>query len=279
MSGHPNREAGLNLEIQGVRTHVVCHGDGKPLLLLHGVGGPQIWQKMIEPLALNFRVIVLHLPGFGKSDCPKGHLSTMEYSEVVGRVLDALNISSATIVGTSYGAQIAAMFSSENPGRVDSLILIACTGLSGGSRFARNEVVWRLFSTLMKYTLLRSRSLLGLAGHGAFYDLRNRPPDLVENFYSNISDDGKRDAWLNCVKNLSAPPDEFISRLALITSPTLILWGAADRAVPTRDAFEFRRLMSHASLNIIPEAGHSLPLEKPGELCDAITRFYRNEGR
>src|SRR5713101_6686113 len=96
------------IPVDGIRTHVVHAGSGKPLLLLHGLGGPHMWQRVIEPCSTAFHVIAVDLPGFGASECPPSPYSTGRHAEFVVGVLDALSLPAATIAGISYGGQIAA---------------------------------------------------------------------------------------------------------------------------------------------------------------------------
>lgn len=261
------------MDILGVRTHVFRCGEGPPLLLVHGVGGPQTWQKVIQPLSRHFLVVVPHLPGFGKSDCPGRNLSTDDYCEAIREVVDELDISTITIAGTSYGGQIAATFSYRYPDRLERLILIASTGLSGERWFARSDVGWIFFSTFIKWTVLRNRRLLDVTGRSSFYDLSNRPDDLVSDFYTAISGTGKRNSWLRALKNASTPSVEFTRQLTQLRVATLILWGENDHTLHTRDALEFQRLIPRASLKVFSECAHSVPLEKPEEVCDAIIKF------
>ncbi|GEM_PF-3425134 len=273
MSGLQNNLREFKLDVHGISTHVELSGAGEPLFLIHGVGGPQTWQKVLEPLSRHFQVIVPHLPGFGKSACPPGKFSTDDYGEAIDAVREKLEISAAAVAGTSYGGQIAATFALRHPDRVRKLILVASTGLSQQQWYARSNTTWIMFSTCLKHTLLRSRKLLELSGRRSFYDLRNRPADLTENFFAELRENGKRDVWLNCLRNLSTPSEDFRRQLATLTAPTLILWGGNDRAVPSNDALEFLRSIPRASLKIFSECAHSVPLEKPDEVCEAIVEF------
>ncbi len=263
----------IELEVQGISTHVLRGGTGAPLFLVHGVGGPNTWQKVIDPLARHFEVVVLHLPGFGRSACPQEKFSTNHYSDVINAVMERLKISRTAIAGTSYGAEISATFAFRHPDRVGKLILITSTGLGDRRWFARSDFRWWIFSFCLKHTLLRSRTLLDLSGRKSFYDLRNRPADLTDDFLTDIRQNGKRDTWLNCLRNLSTPSNKFRLGLATLEMPTLILWGGNDRAVQSNSALEFRRLIRHASLKIFSGCAHSVPLEKPAEVCDAIVEF------
>jgi pimeloyl-ACP methyl ester carboxylesterase len=63
------------------------------------------------------------------------------------------------------------------------------------------------------------------------------------------------------------------SMLPRVRAETLVLWGANDRIVPVDYGRKFARLIPHATLEIIPECGHLIPLEKPSEFHQAVTKF------
>jgi pimeloyl-ACP methyl ester carboxylesterase len=68
-------------------------------------------------------------------------------------------------------------------------------------------------------------------------------------------------------------PDRRLSRrLYRITTPTLLLWGTADRLVPPVYAEHFRELLAStdAELRVVDDAGHMLPYEQPDAAAIAI---------
>src|SRR5579862_3978918 len=80
------------LQISGIRTHISRLGAGKPLVLVHGLGGPLMWQRVVVPLAQSFDIITIDLPGFGESDSPTHNFSTQEYADFLLATLDRLDI-------------------------------------------------------------------------------------------------------------------------------------------------------------------------------------------
>lgn len=259
--------------IEGVRTHVAESGSGTPLVLIHGLGGPLMWQRVIEPLASHFHVIVIDLPGWGESDCPPFPYSTGMYADFLVQLLDHLNVQKALLAGISYGGQIAATIAGKNPGRAERLVLICCTGLSTESLLFRSKSIWPIFSSVARYTALRNQSLMCILGRRSFHDIRSRPPDLCHEFFRQLSGAGKREAWLNGLRNVYFPDDTFPADLAHIRVPTLIIWGKNDRTVPMDAAAQFHRNITNSTLKLFPECGHSVPLERPKELLDAVVEF------
>jgi pimeloyl-ACP methyl ester carboxylesterase len=261
------------LSVDGVRTHIFRAGAGKPLLLIHGLGAPQMWQRVIEPLARTFDVIAVSLPGFGESDCPPQLFSTKDYALFLNTLIGMVANSPVTIAGVSYGGQIAATFASMFPKRLINLVLIASTGLQQPRWYARYNLVWKSIAAVMNHTVMRSTPVLDMLSRRSYHNVGARPDDFVKKFAQPFSDRRKRDAWLNALRNVLSPEPDFRKMIIAIHHPTLIVWGAEDTSVPVKYAHEFHRTIPNSRLEIISECGHSLPMEKPVELCEAIRNF------
>ena len=263
------------LSIDGLRVHVRCAGEGKPLVLLHGLGGPLMWQRVIEPLASHFLVITIDLPGFGDSECPQQPFSTKDYAELLFLLLKELNIRKAEIVGVSYGGQIAVEFATWYRDEVEQLVLIASTGLAPRSSVLIFPSVWPAIAAITTTTLLRNRRAMCFLSSYSFHDIVSRPSGLCADFYRQISRRGCRGVWMQMLKNILSADDTFSKKLGDLHVPTLLLWGESDRSVPLRIAGKFQQLIPSAVLQTFPHCAHSVPLEKPKELCSAIVRFVQ----
>ena len=261
------------LIVDGIRTHLRMGGAGYPLVLVHGLGGPSMWQRVIEPLSKQFHAIVIDLPGFGESDCAPKEFSTDEYADFLYHTIEALGIEKAAIAGISYGGQIAATFAARYADRLEKLILIASTGFVKLRFLFRSRRLWDMFSTVVKHTILHSQLLICLFGRFSFYNVGSRPSDLCEEFYRQLSQDGKREAWLNAIKSIYAGQKHFSSTLTSLRCSTLIIWGEDDKTVPAKFASEFQQRIPHSRLRTFAACAHSVPLEKPTELCEALFSF------
>ena len=265
------------LLVDGISIHCTTAGKGRPLLLVHGLGGPLMWQRVIEPLSETFHVITVDLPGFGESDCPANDFSSEEYSEVLCHLLDQLNIQQISIAGISYGGQVAIMFAGRYPERIDKLILIANPGMAWGKSLFQNTLFWKFFSTFVKATILRSKILLCFLGSLSFYSLKSRPHDLCKKYFQQLSSPGKRNGLIQAIRNIYTEQDQLLASIKKLRFPVSILWGKQDRTVPVKFAYEFQRLIPNSSLTIFTECAHSAPLEKPAEVCEAIRSFSQQE--
>ena len=139
-----------HLSINGLRVHLRCAGEGKPLVLLHGLGGPLMWQRVIGPLAAHCCVIAIDFPGFGESECPPEQFSTKDYATFLFLVLREINVAKAQIVGVSYGGQIAVEYATRYREDVERLVLIASTGLAPRFPVVAFPPVWSTFAMIAK---------------------------------------------------------------------------------------------------------------------------------
>ena len=116
-----------------LRSHYNEAGTGTPLLLIHG-GGPGAsgwsnYRRNVDALAQNFRVLVIDLPGFGKSSRTIPHDKLFTYlSGAVRDFFDALGIDKAHMVGNSLGGGTTLKFALDYPDRVDKFVLMGPGG-------------------------------------------------------------------------------------------------------------------------------------------------------
>ncbi|GFZ32585.1 Ndr family protein [Clostridium zeae] len=114
-------------------TFIIASGknDSPPLILLHGAGmNSAMWVGGIGEYSKNYRVYAIDIPGDpGKSDERQFSLKSSAYADWLNEVLNALYISTTSIIGISLGAWLSVKFSISYPNRVDKLILISPSGI------------------------------------------------------------------------------------------------------------------------------------------------------
>ncbi|WP_300975359.1 alpha/beta fold hydrolase [Sphingomonas sp. LHG3406-1] len=87
--------------------HVVDHGRGKPLLLVHGLGSSgHAWEPVLAPLAAARRVMVIDLPGHGRSPAEKDSGTFAGLVRSVAEWLAAERMTGVDMVGSSMGARL-----------------------------------------------------------------------------------------------------------------------------------------------------------------------------
>jgi len=84
------------IEIAGKKIFYRVHGNGKPVMLVHGFGETgDVWKNQIDFLANNFKLIIPDLPGSGQSDLIDD-MSMEGMAEIIKVILDAERTPSQT---------------------------------------------------------------------------------------------------------------------------------------------------------------------------------------
>jgi pimeloyl-ACP methyl ester carboxylesterase len=90
-----------------MKMNYIRRGAGKPLVLIHGIGGSwRSWQTVFDDLAFERDVIAVDLPGHGKTQPLRGETTIATLADSVVEFLDQNNLTGADVVGSSMGARL-----------------------------------------------------------------------------------------------------------------------------------------------------------------------------
>ena len=267
-------------DVWGLNIRYVEAGDGPVVLLLHGLADSLLsWYCNIDYLAdAGYRVIAPDMPGSGESDKP----SHLEYdpdsaAEFVYDFTQELEIEKLSLVGSSAGGLVAALFSLEHPDMVEKMVLVG----SGG--FGR-RVSWllRLLSVPVLGDLMYQPWLNRKMG--VTKRLFHRTPDILEELLPEMDRlkalPGARAVLLRSIRSSITlrglrQQEYIIERLKSSKVPLMTVWGADDRIIPVAHAEEVRRELPGSIIHIIPECGHWPQMEKPGLFNPMLTDFLK----
>jgi esterase len=113
--------------VNGIRLHYEEHGEGTPILCIHGAGSSAlVWAEAAEKLARVGRVIAYDRRGCSRSERPDPYerTSVAEHAEDAAALLDALEAAPAVVIGRSYGGTVATDLTLRHPDRVRALVLL-----------------------------------------------------------------------------------------------------------------------------------------------------------
>ena len=116
-------------DVNGLKMYYEVHGQGKPLVLLHGsfMTIPMTWGQLLPPLARSRQVIVAEMQGHGRTrDIPR-EFSYENMADDVSALLQHLNIASADVLGYSMGAGIAFQVAIRHPQQLRRLVILSGT--------------------------------------------------------------------------------------------------------------------------------------------------------
>lgn len=114
--------------VDGCDIHYIERGEGRPILMIHGLGGTlhHMRRPLMEEFGDGYRLIALDRPGSGYSTRPysfDGRLS--EQARLIAGFIDALGLERPLLVGHSLGGAVALATALDYPGKVAGLALIA----------------------------------------------------------------------------------------------------------------------------------------------------------
>ncbi len=270
------------ISVDGVRVHYQDAGDvnAPTMVLIHGFASSTlVWSKvLLELAAAGFRVIAPDLLGYGYSGKPRRLEYTIgSQARMVGGLLDELGIDRATIIGSSYGAAVAATIALDQPDRIEKLVLIGAVTNNDPTKF----LVMRLFSSpiigdIVSPFLLGSRRLLKRRMKRV-YDRHSWVLDerRVDARHLPLQAAATQRAIIRTVRRWDA--DRIQRDAHLITQPTMILWGENDLETPIRDAHSLHSEIDGSRLIIFRHCGHLPHEEYPLEFTEIVSDFCAEE--
>jgi pimeloyl-ACP methyl ester carboxylesterase len=244
---------------------------GPTVVLLHGWGrSADALRPLGELLASDCKVVVLDLPGFGRSPLPYeasndgGGWGTLEYSERVKSFLDQSGIKECILVGHSFGGRLSVRLAAKYPEMVKGLVLIGSHGLKR-KRALRDEIRVRAIKMLVS----AAKTIDGATGSRLF--AHYLAPKFGSRDY-NAAGDLKKTLVKTVNEDLSA-------QASTIKAPSLLLWGVDDRETPLDLAQSFNHLIADSKLYTFPNKGHE-PFADVGchLLAQYILQFISSRG-
>jgi pimeloyl-ACP methyl ester carboxylesterase len=119
-----HRVRGSFVDVDGVRLHYLERGEGRTLVLVHGIGS-MIDDFLLSGLAAraaeHFRVIVIDRPGYGRSSRPRRLWTPHAQAELIHGALRKLDVYCPVMLGHSFGATVALAYALRHP--VERLVL------------------------------------------------------------------------------------------------------------------------------------------------------------
>jgi len=118
---------------RGHRIAFTRHGEGKPVLLLHGIypGASSFeWRHVVPALAERHRVIAVDLLGFGRSDRPAARYTPGLYQALLGDLVARIVGEPCAVVASGLTAAQLVALAGRDPRHIASIALVAPTGVA-----------------------------------------------------------------------------------------------------------------------------------------------------
>lgn len=230
-------------------------GDSLPtLVFFHGWGSNKnVWDRVIQDLSRDYRCVAIDLPGFGKSQMPQKTLTINDYSRIVNKLLDKLDLGELVLIGHSFGGAISIVLSSINEVRIRKLILVDSSGI----RLKREKFAVLALGAKILSPLFKPKFMQGL---------RRKIYKFIGN--EDYLDSGElRSTYLKVIE------EDISDNLCRIDLPTLIVWGESDKDTPLWMGEKMKKDIRNSKLHIFPASGHYSFLENIEEFKTIIKKF------
>lgn len=266
-----------------VRVHYHEAGAGPVLLCIHGgAPGAYGWGNFgqnVPELARHFRVLVVDLPGYGRSDKPTvsgGRYAF--YAATFKAMLDALGIERAHVLGMATGGAAAMMLAIEHPEVVDRLVVVSTAG--GLPLFtpmpSEGQRVIQSYYGGEGPSLAKMRAYLEMM----MYDATAITDDLVRERYEASIEPEFMQRAPEGHGAASRPITEQVWReLHRITAKTLVVWGRDNRVQGYDNALFLLNRIPNVEVHIYGKTGLWVPFERAAEFNRLVTGFLAPDPR
>jgi pimeloyl-ACP methyl ester carboxylesterase len=255
-------------EVDGLHVRYVDSGAGRPLLLIHGLGGAiESWVNNLDALAKEMRVIALDLPGFGYSDKPKMSYTIRFYADFVAKFVKQLGVEPLAVVGSSLGGHIACELAITHPEVVSKLVVVAPPGALPKS--------FKGTPALKKYAMvLQAKSVAEVKKALFAVDRKPVADDYAKIVFEKLAMPGAKEAFLSALMGSARAP-RLNRRLSKIRAPTMVLWGKDDIMIPAKYVEPFVG-MKNSRIVLLENCGHRPHVDRPAVFNKLILDFVRD---
>lgn len=259
------------IEIEpGVRVFAQIEGEGKPIVLVHGWAlNHEMWKYQVPYLKNHgYQVVAIDLRGFGDSDKPHQRYTYKTWADDLGKVIEALNLQNATLVGYSIGGAIAMYYiTTRADPRVEKLVLVSAAGPYMTCSLENMADHWACFG----------RDPIFFDGL-VFLIVNQKDEYAIRQFYNNmlLGMEPEDFQWIQRMLQSGSPEalvggleemrdKDLRDNLREVSVPTRIVSGLTDTLVPVALAEVQHRLIAGATLTHL-QAGHGLFFEQKDQL-------------
>jgi 3-oxoadipate enol-lactonase len=269
-------------KIGDVELYYEQHGEGEPLVLIMGLAADsQAWLFQVPEFSKRYRTVVFDNRGVGRSSKPAGPYTIAAMADDTVRLMDALDISRAHVVGVSMGGMIAQELALRHAARVHGLVL-ACTFGAADSEITQTR---DLSITQLGGAVDADGSLQIDAGSidpMVFFQqllprvfnpdyIQRELPTLIQLFGGALQYGFGMDAIL--AQAQAAMCHDCTSRLGNIASPTLVITGDSDLLIHPRSSEVITSKIPGARLVKVPGGSHGFNFETPDVFNRHVLEF------
>ncbi len=254
----------MQIKIQGCDINYEVLGDGNPVILLHGwLATLETMRPIANNLCKNFKVYLVDVIGFGKSQLPEHPLKTDDFGDFLKEFTEKLNIKNPILIGHSNGGRI--IINAVGRGLVSAkkIVLIDSAGIKPKRSLTYYLKVafyktGKFFLNLLPNTKAIKKFKEKIRNHVGSEDYKTSANVLKETMKIIVNED---------LQYL----------LPKISVPTLLFWGSLDTATPISDARIMEKLIPDCGLIEYAGSSHFSYLENINNVNSVLNEFLKND--
>lgn len=282
----PAKEGERMIPFKGTELYCKVVGTGTPLIVLHDTWplDHAYLSKELDRLGDEFQLIYFDQQGSGRSafSADTSKISFNIAIEQIETIREELGLKKINLLGHGLGALQAALYTSENPDRVDKLIMVSPISANSFDRLADGSLYPKLLSDSLereKNALIRSSGFKNNdpATLKRFFQISLKPlffkkelsRDLPINLAPSFAEDGRTYSKHITIglRNFDIYPD-----LQKIKDPVLLIYGEHD-LITVASRNNMGRSFDNITVNLLDSSGHFPFMEQPKEFLTAVRSF------
>ncbi len=256
-------------DLGDIRLHWRQDGDpnGAPVVFAQGLGTDlRLWDRVIPLLPAGFRYVRFDMRGHGLSDCPPGPCSMGALVRDAERLMEALGLRDAVVVGLSIGGMVAQGLA------VKRLDLVRALVLSNTAARIGTGAQWQA-----RIAAARAGGLEALADGvmERWFSRRFRAtPDLAP--WRAMMLRTPLEGYVGCCGAIAGT--DFYTTTASLRLPALVIAGSEDGFTPPDLVRETAGLIPGAEFRLMRGAGHLPCIEAPQDYAALLKAFLARVG-
>jgi len=239
------------VKVNDIEMYYEIHGEGEPIVFLHGFSAShQMWNPWIPRYEKGFKMILIDMRGHGGSTNPTGEFTHRQSSQDIFALLDKLGVYRFKGVGYSSGGMTLLHVATQQPERVQSMVLLSATHyFPDECRDIQSKVLDEDFD---ERWMMRAN----------FHEGGAEQIDQLRHQFFNFKDSYED-------MNFTPP------YLSTIKAKTLIVHGDRDPYFPVKIPVEIYTSIRDSYLWIMPNIGHEVAYPASEQLIETTFDFLK----
>lgn len=247
-------------------------GTGEPLILIHGVGlDHTMWERQVEELSADFRVIVYDMVGHGGSEHPPAPYVLSQYVEQLAGLMNCLNIEKSNIVGFSMGGMVAQAFALKHKEKLRTLTIMSA--VANRTEEQRTAILSRVEEVRKSGPSSTIEPAIRRWFNKEFLETEE---EMVNQVRARLQTNNPS-SYLAAYALFATADKDLWPQLQNIKLPTFIITGEYDSGSNPEMAMEMHKQIENSVVMIVPNMKHMLPVEGAAITNEAIRLFIKKQ--